>query len=200
MSQSLETSYADGPETVFKWDGVVRFYAPWNQDQTLSSAYKYSAVWVYQRMATELGYDTMSGWINQLGYGNGTIGAIDDLTTYWLVGPLETSARQQVGFLSRLATGDLPFSADTLRTAKEIMQADQGDGWTLYAKTGWRADGQNVDIGWYVGWVEQSKAGLHHTYVFAFNMDMTEPADRALRISTVRSALAHLGIIANRLD
>lgn len=191
---ALETGYADGPATSFKWDGTKRFVEAWNQDQTLSSAYKYSVVWVYQQMTHELGYDTMSEWINRLRYGNRSIGTPDDLTTYWLAGPLETSARDQIEFLGTLVNENLPLRPDSFHVGKQIMQADKGKDWTLFAKTGWRMDGENIDIGWYVGWVEQLKEGQEFTYVFAFNMDMAAPADRARRKAVVRSALTHLGV------
>lgn len=192
---ALESGYADGPNAFFKWDGTQRTFDFWNQDQTLSSAYRYSAVWVYQQMTRDLGYETMSEWISRLGYGNGTIGTPSDLTTYWLVGPLETSAREQTEFLGRLARDQLPFSTETLQMGKQIMQAEQGENWTLFAKTGWRSDGENTDIGWYVGWLDLHQSGHRKTWVFAFNMDLQEPTDRALRKTVVRAALAHLGLI-----
>jgi len=112
-------------------------------------------------------------------------------------GPLETSARDQVEFLSELASGTLPFTPDTFLVGKQIMQVDQGDDWTLFAKSGWRMDGENTDIGWYVGWVDHIKEGQEHTYVFAFNMDMAETSDRSRRQAVVRSALAYLGFISD---
>lgn len=192
---ALETGYANGPDTFFKWDGTLRFFDAWNQDQTLSSAYSISAVWVYQQIARELGHETMSHWIRQLEYGNQNIGSIDDLTTYWLRGPLEISAREQIQFLSKLATGALPVKPETLGLGKQIMLADQGEDWTLYAKTGWRSDGENIDIGWYVGWLQSLEDGQPHTYIFAFNMDMTNKSDRAKRKKVVRSALSRLSVI-----
>jgi beta-lactamase class D len=192
---ALETGFAEGPDTVFEWDGKERTFDFWNRDQTLLSAYRFSAVWVYQCMTQTLGYETMSKWIGRLDYGNASIGTPDDLTTYWLLGPLETTAREQIEFLTRLATDDLPFSADTLQTGKQVMQADQGEDWVLYAKTGWRADGQNVDIGWYVGWLEQDRGSGQETYVFAFNMDLVTADDRERRKTVVRAALIHLGLM-----
>lgn len=192
---ALETGYADGPEATFKWDGTRRFLEAWNQDQTLLSAYRYSAVWVYQEIARNLGYETMSSWINQLEYGNRNTGTAENLTSYWLRGPLETSAREQVRFLSRLASNKLPLQAETLRVGKQIMQADQGQNWALYAKSGWRSDNVNTDIGWYVGWVEKLEEGQQQTYVFAFNLDITEASDLTKRQAVVRSALTSIGII-----
>lgn len=192
---ALETGYADGPDTFFKWDGTQRFFDAWNQDQTVASAYSISAVCVYQQIARDLGHETMSDWIRQFEYGNRNIGSIDDLTTYWLRGLLEISACEQIQFLSKLASGDLPLKPQTLGLGKQIMHAEKGEDWTLYAKTGWWSDGENVDIGWYVGWLEKLERGEQHTYLFAFNMDMTEKSDRAKRKSVARTAFSMLGMI-----
>ena len=99
---ALETGYVDGPDNFFVWDGTKRFVDVWNQDQTLSSAFEYSAVWVYQEITRGIGYETMTEWMDRFEYGNCNIGMPEDITTYWLVGPLETSARDQVQFLSKL--------------------------------------------------------------------------------------------------
>ncbi|MGP1397294.1 MAG: penicillin-binding transpeptidase domain-containing protein [Inquilinaceae bacterium] len=191
---ALETGLA-GVSTAFAWDGVSRPIESWNQDQTLESAYRRSAVWVYQRIAASLGAETTARWLGLFEYGNQDIGLEDDLTTYWLLGPLEISARQQIAFLERLARRDLPLSDETFRAARVIMQADAGDGWTLFAKTGWRRDGKTQDIGWYVGWVDHTGADRTETYVFAFNMDMTGGPDLAKRAETVYRVLASIGVL-----
>ena len=194
---ALETAYATSPEHLFEWDGVERTFDFWNRDHTLQTAYRFSAVWAYQRLTSELGHDTMSSWIKKLDYGNADIGSVDDLTTYWLRGPLEISPREQVNFLARLVREELPLSAGTYRMGRQIMQEDQGENWTLYAKTGWRSDGVNMDIGWYVGWVETVDDGSTGHWLFAFNMDMPDAAAQAKRKAIVRRALVSLGAIGN---
>lgn len=193
---ALETGLATGADTAFVWDGIDRHFASWNQDQTLASAYARSAVWVYQQITTELGGDTMSDWLSRFGYGNHNVGGEDDLTTYWLRGPLAISAREQTDFLERLATQRLPLSDRTYEIAETIMRVDGDDDWTLYAKTGWRHDDVNIDIGWYVGWLETTVSGEAETYVFAFNMDMPNPAeDLDRRIDTVLAVLSEIGAL-----
>lgn len=192
---ALETGYASGPDMAFEWDGQKRFAEQWNRDQTLASAYQYSTVWVFQQITSDLGYETMARWIDKLDYGNENTGSVDDLTSYWLRGPLETSAREQVEFLTRLALDDLPLQPATLSTGKTIMMEDSGADWALYAKTGWRSDGINMDIGWYVGWVEATQGDSKQTYVFAFNMDMPSATDRDKRKAAVRAALVTIGAL-----
>ncbi|MEM9422348.1 MAG: penicillin-binding transpeptidase domain-containing protein [Pseudomonadota bacterium] len=194
---ALETGAA-GPDTVFSWDGVQRGIAEWNQDHTLTSAYRTSAVWVYQELTSQLGYTTMAEWIELCDFGNQNIGDPDDLERYWLDGPLVISTREQIRFLVTVAQAELPFSKQTYDQARQIMTEDQGEDWTLYAKTGWALRGDLVDIGWYVGWVDKkTNDGNVETYYFAFNLDMPAPKeDGVKRKAVVHKVLKDIGIIS----
>lgn len=190
---ALETGVAS-LETVYQWDGKRRFLDTWNRDQTLATAYQRSAVWVFQEITETLGHAEMSRWINRLEYGSRDIGEAARLTTYWLQGPLEITALEQVDFLQRSALDQLAVSSDTMDQARDIMRADSGPDWSLYAKTGWGLRGDDPDIGWYVGWLEQN-GPVPEVYVFAFNLDMSDPEDRHKREDTLRQVLAHLEIL-----
>ena len=185
------------PDTQFKWDGTTRFVDNWNRDQTLASAFRYSTVWVYQDLVAKQGYEAMQDWMTRLNYGNAYIGDASDVTTYWLRGPLEISVDEQINFLTGLTTRDLPFSEATYSAALPLMIETQTDDYILYAKTGWRHDGESMDIGWYVGWVETQYNGQPDIYVFAFNMDMPDGAGRNKRKTLVKSALASIGAFPN---
>jgi len=187
---ALEEGYAKGPESLFEWDGEERFLPVWNQDHSLQSAYKYSVVWVYQRITQDLGHEIMSSWIDRLQYGNKYIGCPEDISTYWLNGPLEISAEQQITFLKALALENLPLSSRTYENAKAIMMEDCGNDWSIYAKTGF-----SNSIGWYVGWVEIRSQDDRRTYVFAFNMDIDSWDELPKRKEVVREALHRLGIL-----
>jgi beta-lactamase class D len=189
---ALETGYAKSPEEFFAWDGVERAFDAWNRDHSLATAYAASAIWVYQRIAHDLGSGTMGRWLERFDYGNHDVGGTADLTSYWLDGPLMISAREQVAFLTKLATNDLPLKPQTLADGRRIMRADGGDGWTLYAKTGWGQRPGAADVGWYVGWVEREPGSA---WVFALNLDMPDEAARAKRIPLTRAVLADLGAI-----
>jgi beta-lactamase class D len=193
---AIETGYAL-PDSAFEWDGTARFVDAWNRDQTLASAFSVSAVWVYQRITSDLGHATMAEWIDRLDYGNETIGSAADLTTYWLQGPLAISAREQIDFLTRLANADLPLSAVTMAAAKPVMVADSGNGWVLYAKTGWQLVPDGTDLGWYVGWL-QSTGASPDTWVFAFNLDMQLDEDVAKRRPIVHEALRQVGALPDQ--
>ncbi len=190
---ALETDIAS-PETVFAWDGKTRSMAAWNADHTLKSAFQKSAVWVFQDIAMHAGHSQMASWIGKLDYGNKDIGNAANLTTYWLKGPLKISAMEQIDFLERLALNQLPLSSETLAQGKDIMQADTGAGWTLYAKTGWGLRGDDPDIGWYVGWVEQQAPSVE-IYVFAFNLDIRRRSDGRKREAAARRVLVEVGAL-----
>ncbi|WP_169331851.1 class D beta-lactamase [Robiginitomaculum antarcticum] len=188
----IEDGFAS-PETIFEWDGTQRTFDIWNRDHTLASAFQYSAVWVYQFLAAQQGHDAMSAWMARLNYGNANIGDEDDLTTYWLLGPLEISVDEQIDFLTRLSGRKLPFSTSTYDISFPLMIEQSAADYTLYAKTGWRSDGENMDIGWYVGWIETVHSGTSDTYVFAFNMDMPDGEGREKRKTVVKAALTSIG-------
>ena len=191
---ALETSAVSGPDDVFEWDGKLRRFTAWNETQDLQTAFKRSTVWIYQILTQRIGRAALSDWLSRFDYGNADIGPPDNITQYWLSGPLAISAEEQVAFLSRLARQDLPLSAETYAAAFPILIETSGAGSTLYAKTGRKSVPGETDIGWYVGWLEQAEGEAPGTYVFAYNMDMSDPVrDRARRRTVVYHALEAIG-------
>ncbi len=185
---ALENGVAT-PTTVFEWDGVPRSNRAWNKDHTLETAFQNSAVWVYQRIAQTAGQKVMSDGLTRFEYGNADVGSIDQLTSYWLDDTLKISALEQVEFLSRLAREHLPLSAATYATAKDIMVSEQRDNWTMRSKTGWRYSKTDMDIGWFVGWLDCAD----ETYVLALNMDMPDTRYLSKRKIVTYSVLTDIG-------
>lgn len=148
---SLEENVIPDENYTLKWDGVERQFPNWNRDHDLRSAYKYSVVWYYQEMARRVGVDTMKYWLDKVSYGNAdTTGGEDQ---FWLTGNLRISPIEQIQFLQKLETGQLPFSQHTLKTVKNIMIQDSSSKYIVRWKTGWgNQDGE--DIGWIVGYME----------------------------------------------
>lgn len=192
---ALETGAVAGMDEAFIWDGEVRFVDSWNQDQTFAQAFQRSAVWVYQIVVPRIGAERLKAGFAAFGYGNGEIGGPDKISNYWLATPLAISATEQVAFLSRLARRTLPLSQRTYELAVPAMVLSRGEGWIMYGKTGWKGavDGDGSDIGWFVGWVEQTAGNAPGTYVFAFNMDMPGGmAEAPKRRAAVERALKSL--------
>ncbi len=186
---ALETGVIrDADNPVFKWDGEKRQFEPWNKDHTPGSAFRDSAVWVFQQIAREIDLTRMRVYVAQFGYGNRDIGGPED--AFWLEGKLRISALQQVEFLERLYIGKLPAHPKNIETVKDMMFIEKIGSATLRGKTGWIPSGDNK-IGWFVGWVEQGK----ETYIFALNLDPNDEKHVAARVPLAKSLLAQLGAL-----
>jgi len=170
---ALETGVISGPDAVLPWDGVKYLFDAWNKDLTLKQAYSVSCVPVYQEIARRVGGLRMQEWVKAARYGNADIGGGIDL--FWLTGELRISANEQIEFLRRLKHDQLPFSAKTMATVKDIMVVEQGKDWTLRGKTGLSlrikpsiAFWDKPNIGWWVGWLERGG----EVWYFALNIDL----------------------------
>ncbi|WP_195821713.1 class D beta-lactamase [Roseobacter sp. MH60115] len=190
---ALEAGIA-APDEVVPWRGETGFVDAWHIDQTLREAFKGSVIRVYQDIAKSVGHAEMSRWMEKLAYGNRAVGRVPDLTSYWSRGPLKISAMEQVDFLSRLVSSDLPLSQKAQEHARHVMLEDSGPDWKFFAKTGWGPRGTHPDIGWCVGWVEQAHP-RQQTHVFAVNLDMIHPTDRRKRQETARHVLRSIGAL-----
>ena len=67
---------------------------------------------------------------------------------------------------------------------------EEGDGWTLYGKTGW-STAQTPSIGWWVGWVRKGE----RLYCFALNIDMPQESDAPKRVEMGKASLRVLGVL-----
>lgn len=163
----LETGVMPDVDTLQPWDGTDRGLSSWNQDHSLRSGIEVSAVWLYQQLARQVGEERMADWVAQAGYGNADIGG--GIDQFWLNGDLRISPLQQLDFLERLATDDLPFSAGNMAAVREIIVRESGDGWSWSHKTG-TALSEEPTLGWLVGITEHDG----RTWVYALNIDMPE--------------------------
>ena len=181
---ALETGVIKDENQVIPWDSVNRQYDKWNMDQTLRTAIKYSAVWAYQEIARRIGEQRMQHYVDSVKYGNCNIsGGID---RFWLAGELRITPLQQVEFLRRLYSDDLPFSKRNLDIVKDIMINDQTGNYILRGKTGW------ADItGWYVGYLEEND----NVYFFANNIDIVNEQDIKARIEIVKDIFNSIGLL-----
>lgn len=167
---------------VFKWDKVERSFPAHNQDQTLRSAMRHSAVWVFEIFAKEIGLESARAYLKNSNYGNADpSGSHGD---YWIDGHLAISAFEQIAFLKRLYRNALPFKVEHQRLVKDIMIIEAGRDWILRAKTGWQGQ-----MGWWVGWVECSNGPVF----FALNIDTpNRMADLGKREAIGRAILRSL--------
>lgn len=186
---ALDAGLAKDEFQTFRWDGAQRRFAHWNRDQTLRSAMRGSAVWVFQDFAKALGERRERRYLRRLGYGNADVsGGID---RFWLDGGLAISAIEQIEFLQRLHRNALPFEREHQRLLKDLILIEAGPRHVLRGKTGWAFDIE-PQLGWFVGWVETADGAVF----FALNIDMAGgEADAPKREAIVRAALRSIGAL-----
>lgn len=184
---ALDQGIVASRRSTFTWDGVERDVPVWNQDQTLASAFAVSCVWCYQQIARRVGPSVYLSELERLEYGNGLVG--DAVDSFWLNGVLRISAREQINVMRGIVAKTVPYGLDHLDELRAIMLMEEGDGYRLYAKSGWT--GAELHTGWYVGYVESGG----QTWLFAMNMDMNAAAEAPLRKDLVLRAFRALGLL-----
>ena len=185
---ALEEKALAGKDAIFKWDGHLHDVATWNHDQTLTSAFQVSCVWCFQELARRVGAEKYQQYLRDLNYGEWREPFV--ATTFWLDGSLQISALEQVNFLRRVYRRELPLSDPAYETLKHIMLVEEGNTYTLWAKTGWAAR-VTPPVGWYVGYVETPT----DVWVFATNIELRDEKDLERRQKLTRSALQVKGVI-----
>lgn len=115
----LETGVITDENFVIKWDSTKRSIKEWNQDQTLSTAMKYSVVPYYQEFARRVGKDTMQNYLDRFNYGNKIIG--EQIDRFWLDNSLKISADEQIEFLKKFYGYQLPVSKRSIDIVKNII-------------------------------------------------------------------------------
>ncbi|MDW3216990.1 MAG: penicillin-binding transpeptidase domain-containing protein [Acidimicrobiales bacterium] len=190
---ALETGVVADVDTAIDWDGVERSVAAWNRDHSLRTGIEVSAVWLYQEIAREVGSVRMAEMVDAADYGNADIGGpIDE---FWLRGALRISPVEQIDFLARLVTGDLPFDLAHVDAVREILVRESGPGWVWAHKTGTALAAEPV-LGWLVGFTEYEG----REWVYAMNLDLgtidlPEEIEPEVRQLVARSILERAGAL-----
>jgi beta-lactamase class D len=178
-----------GPNPNYLVDGERFLPAQCEGDLTLETAFRFSCIPIYQRIARALGLRVYRRAVRDMHYGNRDVDGAP-LDSFWLEGPFAVSAREQVRFLERLRRETLPVSERAMEDVSSMMVLERGDGTVLRGKTGYVFTTEPA-VGWWVGWVE--RAG--ETWSFALNLDILEPGDAAARIPIGRAVLRELGAL-----
>lgn len=166
----------------------------WNKDLTLAEAYKYSCVPCYQELARKAGVADMKAQLRRIEY-PGMVFDSSSLDLFWLQGESRISQMEQIDFLKKLKTQQLPLKPSTYSTMEKIMLFDKTDDYAIYAKTG-LAIRDTVSYGWFVGYVETKE----NTFYFATNIAPGEGMDLwgefvPARIDLTLEAMRSLDII-----
>ncbi|MGB3542742.1 penicillin-binding transpeptidase domain-containing protein [Rubrivirga sp.] len=194
----LDQGVVTDVDSMLAWDGVERWLPVWNRDHSLRTGTQHSAVWLFQRLALEVGRDGYREVLEREPYGNSALS--DTLETSWLDGTWKASADEQVAFLDHLRRGDLEFAPEHQALVREMLPtlveggqvgAANGDR-RLRGKTGWGFLEDGSDIGWLVGWVERPEGDV----VYAMNAQAAPGHEFDVgpaRLRIVRSVLEDAG-------
>ncbi len=170
----LETGILKDENTTFKWDGTEYPFPAWNQDQTLTSAIQNSTIWYFQKVAKRVGTVNEQKYLCKFHYGNQNISG--GLTNFWLQSSLTISPREQVEFLKKFYTYQLPVKKQNIDIVKNILVLEKTNGAILSGKTGtgWKdAEINGIPVnGYFIGYVEKDG----NTYLFATNIEATNNA------------------------
>jgi beta-lactamase class D len=192
-------------KSVMKWDGTRRDYPAWNRDQTLDSSLKMSVVWVFQQFAMAIGRERELEYLRSFGYGSSSFA--HDVTNFWLNGDLQISPLEQIAFLRRMFSYDLPVDRAHIDTVKGDLTLPAGKIRTaagehafplrwpgqvvVHAKTGnGTVDGERVS--WLIGEIDSGGK----QYLFASRarssgaLPPTAGADLAVRVLNALSLAA----------
>ncbi|WP_009634339.1 class D beta-lactamase [Synechocystis sp. PCC 7509] len=181
---ALDTGVVKDENEIIKWDGVKRVIPQWNQNHTMKTAIKVSAVWFYQELARRIGEKRMQKYINLTNYGNRDIGG--GIDKFWLQGDLGITPKEQIDFLVKLHNNNLPFSPRAIAIVKNIIIAEKTEDYVLRGKTGLQSQ-----VGWYVGYIERDG----NTYFFATQLDVIKEQDIKARLEITRSILKNMGLL-----
>lgn len=176
---------------IVKWDGKTRDREEINKDMTPLTWMSESAKWVTEWIMPQLGLETIKKFLSSFSYGNQDFSG--GFKGAWQTNSLKISAHEQVEFLKKLWTDQLPVSKRAMDlTSKITFIKKLGAKSELYGKTGTGClvghecmSRPGKMIGWFVG-VLKSESG---EYVFAANgSDLTDqkaPAGPRMRNTSI---------------
>ena len=143
----------------------------WNQPHSLKSGYAVSAIWLYRKLAKQLGTSRMAHYVKLFDYGDGNLGyGVDN---FWNAGDqgLGISPVEQCRFLDRVARRQFPLRPATYEQAFAVYAGQQREGYKIFSKTGlgWHGKPEaSLAMGWAVGWVETQPANARHPGIVPF--------------------------------
>ncbi len=181
---ALETGVVENDSTLFRWDGEERAMSIWEQDLVFRDAFHFSCVPCYQEIAREIGVEQMRSHLDKFDYGNITVDS-SSIDIFWLVGESKINQLEQVDFLKKFYTSELPISGRTNMLMRELMVIEETEEYTISGKTGWSIRNGNNN-GWFVGYIELPE----QTYFFATNVEPQEQFDMAM-FSMIRRTISY---------
>lgn len=127
---------------------------------TLQEAFNNSSVSYFQKLAQQIGRDTMRNLLDSIGYGNKDVSG--SLDSFWLNNTLKISPDEQLGMLSKLYFEQLPFQKFAQEMVGSLMLKQNNSLYKWSYTTGAGFDDKENSTGWTLGWIEENR----HVYFF----------------------------------
>lgn len=131
-------------------------------DQTPETWVKHNCLWYSEKIIDKVGAPKVQKYIELFKYGNRNLsGGIQKDDHAWLSSTLAISPNEQLKFLKKLSSHQLPVSLKAQGYAQQLLYLGElKDGWHLFGKTGSgyahnKEDGfdRKRYAGWFVGWL-----------------------------------------------
>ena len=144
--------------------------------------------YVFQKLARNIGSDTLRKWVDSLHYGNRNLSGNPE--AFWNDDSLKITPDEQLGLTKKLYFNQLPFFGHSQELVRDMLLTEQNSNYKVVYKTALvRQDGQTM--GWVMGWVEENK----HPYFFVLHIDAAKPGSdvTAIGLQLVKRILASEG-------
>ena len=157
MLIALETKTIKDEHSIVQWPGstdTVKYGCRPNiyKNITVKEAFEVSAGWAFIEIAKKIDRSVYRKYLEACDYGN--VDLSESGSDFWNFGSMGISPINQVEFLKKLYTGDLPFSTRNMDIVKRVMISEKNNDYIIRSKTGWTMANQ-MNTGWWVGYVEQ---------------------------------------------
>lgn len=124
-----------------------------------------SCVWFSQVLTSKLGMEKFRDYVTKFNYGNkdvsGDPGKNNGLKLSWLNSSIRITPDEQIQFIQSMIDKKLPVSARAFEMTKKILFIQElSGGWNLYGKTGNGRYKEELQQGWFVGWIEKGERKL----------------------------------------
>jgi len=173
--------------------GYVDYMPSWKATTDPTTWISNSVVWYSQQLTEWLGEERFRHYVEAFRYGNADLSGDpvrhDGLTHAWLSSSLRISPLEQLQFLHRIITRQLPVSERAYEMTSRITAVGKlANGWEVHGKSGngaqVNADG-TVDhtrqIGWFVGWASKGERVLAFARCIQDDGPQPEPVARRAR-------------------
>jgi beta-lactamase class D/3D (Asp-Asp-Asp) domain-containing protein len=202
----LESGALEDANTQMAWDkkkypSFEGMPKEWTNNHTLRTAFKHAVAWYQREVARRVNEGKLKSALTAFGYGDADVSGGMYSTkmqeAFWFNSSLHISADEQVEFLRRFYTKQLPTNINTYNTVRDIMVSEETPRYKLSAVQGGGALATGKFLGWCVGFVETTPLiGEGKLYVFALNVETGNSITaQNKRGELTKNALQTLGIL-----